>query len=258
MLNTLSCGWPRNFSFIFLNTRSTSCSTRIRAFALILFMEYDVVFPSIVVNSFTLVFKPDGSSFVAHCFDDFCLDCSFRSKVCSFNSSFFCLCEQKLFFISDIWGRGGHLDRCWLDVFPDFRTYLRRDFGLRSGEKVSCSVEWPSNVCYFEVKLQHIITCIPECWRKCLCLEKTCDRLVVCQNICWLCCFSQNVCELKKCHINCQKFLWVYGYFELRGGENFWAKRHGYLRPPLWLYFLIGIVFSHEGISSNSEAGIRH
>ena len=65
---TSSCGWPKIFSFIFFNTRSTTCSARICAFALIPFIEYDVVFPSIFVNSFTLVSKTDGSSFAAHCF----------------------------------------------------------------------------------------------------------------------------------------------------------------------------------------------
>ena len=30
---------------------------------------------------------------------------------------------------------------------------------------------------FFEVKLQHIIACIPECWRNCLCLEKAGDGL---------------------------------------------------------------------------------
>ena len=44
------------------------------------------MFPSFFVNSFTLVFKADDSSFAAHCFA-FCLDCSFRSRVCSSDSS---------------------------------------------------------------------------------------------------------------------------------------------------------------------------
>ena len=48
-------------------------------------MEYDVAFPSIFVNSFTLVFKASDSSFAAHCFA-FCRDCSFRSRVCSSDS----------------------------------------------------------------------------------------------------------------------------------------------------------------------------
>ena len=83
--NISSCGWPRIFSFIFFITRSTSCSTHFRAFALIPLMEYDVVFPSIFVNSFTLYLKADDSSFAAHCFA-YCLNCSLWSKVCSFDS----------------------------------------------------------------------------------------------------------------------------------------------------------------------------
>ena len=85
---------------------------------------------------------------------------------------FVCLCEEKLFFISDIWGSGGHLDGYCLDIFPDFETCFLRDFKLKSGENVSCSVDWTSKVCYTEVIFQHIITCIPECWWDCLCLKK--------------------------------------------------------------------------------------
>ena len=114
-----------------------------------------------------------------------------------------------------------HLERCCLDMFPDFETYLLRDFKLESGRKVSRSVDWSSNVCYFEVKLHHIITCIPGCWRNCLCLEKTCDGLVVRQSHCWFCCFPQIVCRPEKCHVDGQEFLWVYGHSGLRGGAFF-------------------------------------
>ena len=63
--------------------------------ALIPLMEYDVVFPSIFENSFTLVFKTADSSFNAPWFA-FCLDCFFRSMVCSSDSSLLsvCLCEE--------------------------------------------------------------------------------------------------------------------------------------------------------------------
>ena len=82
------------FSFLFLNTTPTSCSTRFRAFTLIPFMEYDVVLPPIFVNYFTLVFREDGSSFVIHCFA-FCLDCSFCSRVCCSDSSLLSPCVKK-------------------------------------------------------------------------------------------------------------------------------------------------------------------
>ena len=113
---------------------------------------------------------------------------------------------KKMFFARDIRGRGGHFDRCCFDIFPDFETYLHRDFEFQSGKKISASVDWSSNVCFFEVELQHIVTCIPECWWNCLCLENTCDGLIVCQNKCWLC-SPQNVCKLEKCHVKCQKLL---------------------------------------------------
>ena len=95
LINTSSCGWPRIFSFIFFKTRCTSCSTRIRAFALIPFMEYDVVFPSVFVNSFTPVLKEDGHSFAIHCFELF-LDCSFPSRVCCADSSLSSACMLKI------------------------------------------------------------------------------------------------------------------------------------------------------------------
>ena len=33
-------------------------------------------------------------------------------------------------------------------------------------------------MCYFEIIMLHITTRIPEGWRNCLCLEKTCDGFV--------------------------------------------------------------------------------
>ena len=94
MINTSSYGWPKIFSFMFFNTRSTSCSTRILAFAFIPFMEYDVVFPSVFVNSVTLIFRKGDCSFAAHCFA-FCLNRSFRSKVCSSDSLTSSSCVKK-------------------------------------------------------------------------------------------------------------------------------------------------------------------
>ena len=64
--STSSNGWPNILSFRFFNTRSGSCSTRIRALALIQLMEYDVVFPSIFVNSLILGFNEDSSWFNTH------------------------------------------------------------------------------------------------------------------------------------------------------------------------------------------------
>ena len=57
-------------------------------------MEYDVVFPSIFVNSFKLVFKGKVSSFATHCFA-LCLDFSFRSMVCASDSSLLSACVKK-------------------------------------------------------------------------------------------------------------------------------------------------------------------
>ena len=190
VISTSSCSWPRKFNFMFFKTRSTSCPTRIRAFALIPFIKYDVVFPSIYVNSFTLDSKEGDSSFCTHCFA-FCRDCSFRSRVCFFWLALVvCFCGENLFLISDSWGRCGHFNGYCLDTFPAFETYLFCDFEFQSGEKISRS--------YYEVKLKQIIICIPQCWQNCFRLEKTRDRFVICQNNCWFvashrkCAYSSN------------------------------------------------------------------
>ena len=52
------------------------------------------MFPSIFVNSFTLVFKAGDSSFAVQCFA-FCRDCSFRSRVCSSDSLGSSACVKK-------------------------------------------------------------------------------------------------------------------------------------------------------------------
>ena len=94
VISTSSSGWPRTFSFMFFKTRSTSCYSRICAFALIPFMDYDVVFPTVFLNYFTLDFKESGYSFAAHCFA-LCRDCCFRSNVCSSDSSLSSACVKK-------------------------------------------------------------------------------------------------------------------------------------------------------------------
>ena len=124
---------------MFFSTRSISCSTRILALALIPFMEYDVVFPSILVNSFTLVFKADDSSFAAHCFA-FCRDCSFRSRVCSSDSLRLYDCVKKSC-SSSATSEEEVVTSIGLDIFSDFETYLLRNFKFKSGEEVSCSVD---------------------------------------------------------------------------------------------------------------------
>ena len=189
---------------MFFSTRSTSCSIHMLAFALIPFMEYDVVFPSTFVNSFTLVFKTGDSSFAAHCFA-FCLDCSFRSRVCSSDSLTLSACVKKNFSSSatsevEVVIPIGVV---WISSLI-WRRIL--SVTLSSSLEKKAVLLNQRNVCYFEVKFQHIITCIPECWRNCLYLEKAGDGLVVCQDNCWLCCFPQNVCKFEKCHIDYEKF----------------------------------------------------
>ena len=51
--------------------------------------------------------------------------------------------------------------------FSEFETYQLRYFELWSGEKVSCCVQPAKNVCCFEVKLQHIVKCVPQRWWNC-------------------------------------------------------------------------------------------
>ena len=90
-----------------------------------------------------------------------------------------CLSEEKLIFIGEIRGRFGHFNGCCLDILPDSETYLLRDFEFQFGVKMSHNVDWSGDVCFFEVELQYIVTCVPQCWWNCFRLEKTCDRLVI-------------------------------------------------------------------------------
>ena len=142
------------------------------AFASIPFMEYDVVFPSIFVNFFNTCLQ--GGWFFIRC--PLLRFLSWLFVSCEGLFFWFvrvvCLCEEKLFFVSDIRGRGRHLNGRCVDIFPGFETYPLRDFKFKSGKKVGCSVDWSSNVCYFKVKLQHIITSIPECWWDCFVWKK--------------------------------------------------------------------------------------
>ena len=87
-----------------MSARSTSCSTRIRALALIPIVDYDLEFPSIFVNSVKLVHNEDSLSF-ATIFFSVGRDCFF------FKGLFFGLVfivssgEKKLFFVCNVRGR---------------------------------------------------------------------------------------------------------------------------------------------------------
>ena len=61
-------------------------------------------------------------------------------------------------------------------------------------------------VCFFEIILQHIVTCIPQRWWHCFRLEETCDWFTISQDIRWLCFFPQRVCRFEKCQKDCQFF----------------------------------------------------
>ena len=129
------------FSFKILNARSTFCCTRIRAYDLILFMKYDVVFASIPVESPTLVLNGDGSSLATHSYMASWY-CFFLSRVNSSNSISLSACvKKKRFFIGDIRERCCHLTGSCLYVFPDFDTYFLRNFDFQSGEKVCCHAD---------------------------------------------------------------------------------------------------------------------
>ena len=128
---TPSCGWLNILSFRFFNTVSTSCSTLMHSFAFIPLMEYDVLFPSILVSSFILG--------VLVCYLLYCIlpRFFFSFKCLSFGFVFSIYLRQKravlLFFICDIRGRCYHLNGCCLYVFSDFETDLLRNFKFQSG-----------------------------------------------------------------------------------------------------------------------------
>ena len=131
-----------------------------------------------------------------------------------------CLSEEDMFFISGVQGSCCNLNGCCSNVFLDLEKYLFRGFEFQFGEKVSCCVDWASNVCYFEAKLQQKVTCVLQRWWNCFHLEETHDWLVICQNVCQFRCFSWKVCELNECDVGCWKFFRVKGYFSFSAWEK--------------------------------------
>ena len=89
---------------------------------------------------------------------------------------FVCLCEEIFFF------RQRHPRKVWslryvlFGYLPGFWDVISPWLWIPVWREISRVVDWTSIVGFFDVKLQHIITCIPRCWRNCLRLEKTCDR----------------------------------------------------------------------------------
>ena len=75
--------------------------------------------------------------------------------------------------------------------------------------------------------------------------EKVRDPFVIRQKDRRFCCFPQKVCKLKKCHVDCQKFFWV---FLIRAPQG--------VRFPLWVNFLVRFVFDHESITSTPATWI--
>ena len=180
-------------------------------------MDYDVVFPSLFVKTFTLALNKGGSSSATQGFTSR-RDCSFRLRACSSHS---------FFFISDIRERCGHLDGCCLNVFPDFETYHVCDLEFQSGKKTSCSVDWTSNRSYIAFELQRIVTCFPKRLLKFFRLEESRDWNVICQNDCWFCGFPQNVCNFKSCYVNCPEIFRGEEYLEFGRWEVYHPNNTG-------------------------------
>ena len=94
-----------------------------------------------------------------------------------------CLGEEEVLVVSNVWWRCCHLNGCPLYVFPDFEKHLlvNMNSSLQSGGKMSCCVDWTSVVCYFGIKLQRTVTCIPQ----------RCKEMLICGRNVWLtCCLS--------------------------------------------------------------------
>ena len=110
------------------------------------------MFPLVFVNSITLVFKEDGSSFATHCIA-FCLDSSFQSRLCSSDLSLLSPCvNKKLFFFSDSRGGVGYLDRCSLDVIPDFETFFAGTLGSNLERKSAAVLTDPAMCATLKLK----------------------------------------------------------------------------------------------------------
>ena len=166
--------------------------------------------------------------------------------------------EKELFFICNIWGRCWHLYGCCLNVFLDFEMDLFRNFQFQSWEKVGRCVNWTSDMCYFRVKLQHIIACIPQGWWNGFRLGKSDNWFVVRQYNRRFWCFPQYVCKFRKYHVDCQKFLRLNWHLKPCRRKDFWSKCYWCVRFPFWLDFLIRIIFNHKGIPCTCEACISH
>ena len=174
------------------------------------------------IDSLILGSIEDGFSFSTHSV------ASFPSILIPFKHLFFglifniWLCEEKLFFIRDIRRRCCHLYWCCLYIFPHFETYLLRSFKILSGEKLSCRAGWINNVRYFEIELQHIITCVPQRWWNGSRLEK--KHVTFCYPsrclLAWL--LPQSACKIEKCPVFCRKLFWVTWHFELGRWDDVW------------------------------------
>ena len=107
------------------------------------------------------------------------------------------------------WARSGSGKICTsfprkrLVIFHGGSTYLLVDF-FASQDNVADGDFVAISMIYVSVSVANNF--VPQCWRNSFCLEKTCDRFVICQDNCWLRCFIEIVCKLKKCHVNRQKF----------------------------------------------------
>ena len=109
------------------------------------------------------------------------------------------LYDEELILVCDYGGSCCHLNGCCLYVFPVFETDFLPNFEFQCGEKVNCCVGWASNMCFFENKMQNIITFIPERQWNCYRLKKTCKLFDVGRKVLAFC-LPQNVYNSKNFH----------------------------------------------------------
>ena len=129
-----------------------------------------------------------------------------------------CFCQGELFFNSNVRGRCFHLNWCCLYDLPDIETDRRRHFEHQSWEKFNRCVNWDAQMCFFEFKLLHIITCDPH--RRCNCfrLEKRGDWNGICVHDCWFCFLHAKRVRIWRKPCKLPKNFRVQWHFELSWG----------------------------------------
>ena len=138
-----------------------------------------------------------------------------------------------------------HLSGFWDGSSPWLQNLVWRE--------TSCCADWTSDMCYFEIELQHIIACVPQSTVQ----EKRETELLSVKTIVGFDAFHKLFLQTQKLLFRSPRFVSSKLIFLVVRGEDFWSKHERRVSFPLWLDVLVWIVFNQEGVPSNSEVWIR-